>query len=286
MTIHEAMLRRLTEAHGNVQSIEPLGGKSGASVYRLRFAETSRIVKQTTSSAEQLFYTHVAPILRANDIPLPEVEVILPDGWIALEDIPNPLPRELWHGDSRLVEILARLHRLKMEIPPLQEGYSPKWDDALTAKMLACFEPETARELQPRLRDIQHESQSLFEPQCWISGDPNPTNWGVRHDGSLVLFDWDRFTRATPAVDLAIIVGGLGNRQQFTEVAGTYIRKREELGDSYSQTADALGHSIAIAKVWVVVEYLSLYTDGALEADSMLDALSSQFAPWLDSLIE
>jgi hypothetical protein len=283
-SLHEGLLRQLTNAYGSIGNIEPLGGKSGANVYRLHFAQTSRIAKRTSRSAEVLFYENIAPILSANEIPIPEAEVVLHSGWIVLEDIPHPLPRELWHGDTRLVKILARLHSLNIDIPALRSGYSLGWTDDLNEKMLACFEPETARQLKPKLIDIQHQSQPLFEKECWISGDPNPTNWGLRHDGSLVLFDWDRFTRATPAIDMAIIVGGLGNRQQFTEVAATYLHEREKIGHPYWQTDDRLGHNIAIAKLWTVVEYLSLYTDGQLEPDTTLEMLRDQFSRWLDSL--
>lgn len=281
-SIHKGLLLQLSAAHGSPRSIEPLGGKSGANVYRVRFARTSRIIKHTSRAGESDFYLHAAPLLRENGIPLPKVETVLQSDWIVLEDIPDPLPREMWHGDHRVVEILARLHSLNLDMP--STAYSPKWDNELTEKMLACFEPEIVRNLKPILTDLQHESQPLFEKRCWISGDPNPTNWGVRADGSLVLFDWDRFTRATPAIDLAIIVGGLGNRRQFDDVATTYLREREKIGAPYPQAVKSFGRAIAIAKIWVVVEYLSLYTLGQLQPDSTLEMLTNQFGSWLDAL--
>jgi thiamine kinase-like enzyme len=204
--------------------------------------------------------------------------------WLVLEDIPNPLPREHWFGDSKVVAVLARLHSLETKTVPMpNEGYSPQWDDDLTDKMLVCFETETARQLQPILRGIQQQCHPIFNQECCISGDPNPGNWGVRRDGSLVLFDWERFTRATPMIDLAIIVAGLGNREQFEAVASTYLQERAKLGHPYWQSTETLAKNVALAKVWVVVEYLSLYTDGTLTPE-ILSNLTQQFIPWLASL--
>src|SRR5579883_2966731 len=66
------------------------------------------------------------------------------------------------------------------------------------------------RSMQPR--------ESIFYTKVAPTGDPNPTNWGLRADGTIVLYDWERFGQATPAIDLAITVPGLGDRAVFQKV--------------------------------------------------------------------
>src|SRR5690242_19318897 len=82
---------------------------------------------------------------------------------------------------------------------------------------------ETARELQATLDEICDKSQSLFIPSHPLSGDPNPRNWRLRAVGLFVLFDWERFCFGAPALDLAIIVPGLGNADLFRNVAEAYL---------------------------------------------------------------
>ena len=70
---------------------------------------------------------------------------------------------------------------------------------------------------------MEQASQHLFRPVCAISGDPNPVNWGLRDDGTLALFDWERFGRCSPALDLAITVPGLGDETAYRAVATSYL---------------------------------------------------------------
>ncbi len=67
------------------------------------------------------------------------------------------------------------------------------------------------------LEQPQREHAAISEPWCWISGDPNPRNWGLRADGTPVLFDWELFGPGTPATDLAIIVPGLGTLTDYKQ---------------------------------------------------------------------
>lgn len=263
---------------------ERLGGKSGAQVCRLRFERGTAILKAADMSAEYHFYGQAAPILRAYEIGIPMLLGRAQAGdkyWLALEDIPYPLPRDSWQTDARLMRTLARLHSLPaIPLPP--GHFAPEWADALTEQASACFDAA----LQPRIRQqLDHwRASSLFEPECLISGDPNPGNWGARADGSPVLFDWERFCLATPAIDLGIVIAGLGTPAQFAQVAGVYLRERAAIGCPYHAAGDTLAHEIARAKVWTVAEYLSLYTAGALAHDAVFAFLTARVPAWLDSL--
>lgn len=122
-------------------------------------------------------------------------------------------------------------------------------------------------------------------PQCWISGDPNPTNWGLRADGTLVLYDWERFGRATPAIDLAITVPGLGNWADFQMVATTYLQQEKNSSSPTPQEVALLTGEVAAAKVWSVIEYVSQYQMGAITRSPQIDMLIQRIPAWVEHII-
>jgi aminoglycoside phosphotransferase (APT) family kinase protein len=273
----------LIEQFGRRTDTERLGGKSGAQVWRLRFERGSVIVKASSHATEYHFYTQTGPFLRAHGIGIPALlgqQQADDTFWLALEDIPQPLPRGAWQSDSRLIHMLARLHSLPADQITLPAGhFVPDWTDTLTEQASECFPPNLRPSLRQQFGRWQHEAARLFQPECFISGDPNPANWGMRANGSLALFDWERFCRASPAVDLAIIIPGLGTLEQFQEAAAAYLRERP-----YPANVDQLAEDIARAKLWTVVGYLSEVTEGRLERDSVVEFLTVHVPAWLDSL--
>ena len=134
------------------------------------------------------------------------------------------------------------------------------------------------------MRELQAASQPLFAPRCPISGDPNPTNWGLRDDGSLVLFDWERFGYGTPVLDLAITIPGLGDGATFRRVAGRYLGDRRAVDGPLCPAGERLSREIAIAKVWSVVEFLSNYAEGRLARIGTIDWLVRLFPGWLQAV--
>jgi aminoglycoside phosphotransferase (APT) family kinase protein len=287
LVLPSALEQMLAAKYGALTQIELLNGKSGANVHRLRFAQTSLVVKQTFSGAETAFYKQIAPILNSHAIPLPEVELTHHDGtsyWLVIEHIPEPLPRERWHGDQDIIHVLAQLHTIDTALIPLTPTrFIPAWDDEITHNALLCFEPALDEAITSRLKELQSRSQHLFKPECAISGDPNPANWGIRSNGALVLFDWERFTLATPAIDVAIIIGGLGSTEQFRHVAAAYLAAREAIGQPYDRSVEAFARDITLAKLWTIVEYLGLYTVGELQPDAMLEYLKQHLHDYLSS---
>ena len=218
----------LRARHGAPLATLPLGGMSGARVYRVRFATASAIVKAVTRPAEVGFFERVAGTLRRHGVPVPDLDRSLAtdDGqWLILEDVPHPLPRARWRADPDVLAVLARLHAATWGRPlDLPGAFVPAWTDEATAAALACFPGASARALASPLAELQQESQDLFRPLCSISGDPNPTNWGLRADGTVVLYDWERFGVGTPPIDLAITVPGLGDHAAYAAVASGYLR--------------------------------------------------------------
>lgn len=283
-----ALGQHLLDTFGEPASLELLRGKSGATVHRLRFRQHSVIVKQTDNHNEAHFYERIAPVLRQRRVTVPAVVMLVRQdvtNWLVLEDIPHPLPAGYRHADANLPGVLARLHSLPLTIlPPAFSRYVPEWSDHLTDRALACFDNSLAVQFRPLLDELRQQAQHLFRHEAIISGDPNPTNWGLRHDGTPVLFDWERITRAAPPVDLAITVAGLGTPQQFADTARQYLIEREKINQPYPSSVSQLTLSIMLAKIWSVIEYLSFYTDAKLEPDATLEFVTSRFPSWLSSL--
>ena len=284
-TWHTDLIQYVNNLLGDDVQLETLRGKSGASVWRVRNVQTSIIVKETQRSNEVVFYSHAAPLLTAHQIAIPELKhtvAVPPVHWLVLEDIPDALVVERGQIDKLMITLLARLHSLPVNLVPAETmTFQPSWTDEMTRKAFAVLPQHT--HLQAQVESIQTKAQPIFEKQALISGDPNPTNWGVRPDGTRVLFDWERFTCATPAIDLAITVAGLGNPAHFHELATVYLDIRQQI-KPYPMPAAQLAQHIAYAKLWTVIEYLTLYADNLIEPDTTLDFIRREFAVWLEGL--
>jgi hypothetical protein len=280
--------RRLAALGGAVVAVEPLGGMGGGMVARARFApqrraeRSSLVVKASPRAIETEIYRTLGDTLRAAGVGLPEVYASCRDGnghwWLLLEDVPWPLPRERWLADGEVLATLARLHAL-VPLPNLPAGaYAPAWTREMSAAAMSTFSIDSRARLVSILHGFEAEAQPLFAPAGLISGDPNPRNWGLRADSSLVLFDIERLSLGAPALDLAITVPGLGTRDDFERVAAGYARARPHF-DTHG-----LSRQIATAKVWSVVELLSQIAAGHTIPSDELNPLLRRVPDWLATL--
>jgi aminoglycoside phosphotransferase (APT) family kinase protein len=281
----EAIDRYLQATYGPATAIERLGGMGPGQVHRARFPNVSVIVKRDARPTEVFFYTTIAPTLRAHDIPIPRLEWSGDADdmhWLIVEDIPRPLPRERWGADPSVLKVLGRLHTLSSaQVQPWPGAFRPEWTKRMTAAALSWF-PAAIDDLQPLIGAIQGAHQHLFAPECCISGDPNPTNWGLRDDTSPVLFDWERFGFGTPALDLAITIPGLGDAATFKRSASLYLRERGQRRKPGADAVAQLAHHIGVAKMWSVVEFLSNAATGALpnSANTSIEYIVRLFPEW------
>ncbi|HEX5503834.1 MAG TPA: aminoglycoside phosphotransferase family protein [Thermomicrobiales bacterium] len=276
----------LRAAHGEPHAVERLGGMGGGRVYRVRCPGRTVVVKGAARAAEALFYREVAPALAARGVVAPALEWDGEDAggwWLVLEALPWPLPRERWAADPELLAILRRLHAADVApIPAALAPYRPAWTPPMDELALSLFPADTAARLAPTLAALREAHQHLFAPAGALSGDPNPANWGLRDDGTLVLYDWERYCRGAPALDLAITVPGLGNEPAYRLVAARYLASGPVPA---TEAPDPLARDIRAAKAWSVVEFLSHAAEGQLRAENTIAWLVRQFPTWLGELI-
>lgn len=245
------------------------------------------VVKGRASPAEAEIYRKDAGLLAARGVPTPRLywsDRIDGDWWLVLEEIPHELPRARWLADPELLAILHRLHHCPLKPPAI---YQPNWTPEPTTAALKWFDDRERANLRNRLEELRHRCQPLFEPICPISGDPNPRNWGIRADGRLVLFDWERCTFGSPAIDLAITIPGLGSPSDFKQVASIYLSNRETLASA--REIDLFASQVKLAKAWALIEFLAnahtRTTDVSTEVLSIARWVASQLPDWLATVV-
>lgn len=274
-----AVLTDIRERFGDIEALEPLTeGQSGAFVARICFHYMSCILKLAKSAREYAFYTQVAPLLSSHGITVPHLLSTMDDtagAWLILEDVSQPLPRSRWLADPEMLTVLRRLHSLTPEFP-IPHPFEPRW----TPEMTDIFSQRLPDRFTPILHTLRERHTTLFDRQCVISGDPNPTNWGLRADGTLALFDWERVGYGIPAIDLAITVPGLGATEEYRRVAQAYLCN---LPEAAPEEVEHLAHAVAIAKVWTVIEYVTTPAESEKHLDRITVLLDS-VPSWLHAI--
>lgn len=277
----ESIQQFLIKLHGKPFRIDKLNGiKAEGGCYRVDFSNHSIIVKQMAKPQEYLFYYKCSSLLKEFRKNIPSLYWSYKDEnkyWIVIEDIPYALSKERWRqADEQVLRTLFLFHTESWgKSLPIENFYIPKWDHRLTESVFALYSDKTGNQLQHLLIKAQEDSQQLFKPYCWISADTNPTNWGVRKDGSVVLFDWERICCGSPAIDLSIIMPGLGTPDNSLElsIAKKYLKMWSSAGLDFPISEWELLWQIKLAKIWSVVEFLDNNAD-TLDADAFQEILS------------
>ncbi len=278
MMISIVLHQLLTDRFGAF-TLERLGGLSGRATYKVASQAGAALLKTNACENEVWFYQHRAPSLRGAGIGIPNLEMWgESDGqrWLLLEWIPAALPEERWLADREVLKLLGRLHQFQM-FRDWTSAFQPQWTLEMTAQFLERLSSERAAKVEDSLEILRFQCEPLFQPDHLISGDPNPLNWGVRADGSVVLFDWERCTSASPLLDLAITIPGLGSPKDFQRVMKTY----SEL--TGFETSDEVVQRVVAAKAWTVVELLF-----GLRADqhaTLVDYLVTALPDWLETVV-
>lgn len=267
--------------YGFPTSIIKLDGiKQNGGCYRVQIDNLSIITKQMKDPQEYLFYTKCLGIIESFNKNIPTLYWSYEQEnnyWIVIEDVPNVFPKSRWNADSQQVDAMFRLHSESWgRSLPIIGGYTPKWDDQLTEKVLGLLSDRISNQIWSLLSELQKASQQLFKPYCWINADTNPTNWGVRKDGSIVLFDWERISCGSPVIDLAITIPGLGTSDNSTEtmIAERYLSLWTKYPLNFPLNKQSLFEQLKLAKIWSAVEFLG--SDSAAVESKMLSKISNE----------
>ncbi|MCS2154396.1 aminoglycoside phosphotransferase [Scandinavium goeteborgense] len=209
------------------------------------------IEKFPVNDVEFSFYQHAARHLAQVGISTPKLLFADPSmRKLRLEYIPHQVDQDDVARDG-VLEILSRLHSYPPDSSWVYHNHT--WSEvALEKSLILLALPGRAAK---QLRYFQQASDALFSGHFLISGDSNAGNWGKREHGDLVLFDWERFSTGSPAIDLAPLIKGMGSKQKFIEFAERYncISRNYNLTD--------LAKEIAIAKAWIVTEVVILLNE-------------------------
>jgi hypothetical protein len=249
----------LPESMGTPVECELLAGMGFGRAYKVKTDNGVFVLKGAKEQRERLFYESIAPIVNAAGVPTPELlwsyqgKVL---SWVALEWLPAGLPESRWQVDDEVFGKLALLHNLDIDL----NGIKPEtiqWTAEMNHLALSVCLRNFAEVHQARLEDLRHLFQYLFEPNYFLSGDPSGRNWGIRENGQLVLFDWERFGFGMPQLDLADVAFGEPPVETFREIAKGYLKYNPIEPDVEKFTME-----IQVARVHRCISMLSSHAKG------------------------
>lgn len=203
-----------------------ISGVGGPGVVRIT-GPKGQVIAKTVGPEEAAFYREWAPEIRRRGLGVPilyaQVQV-RGQIWLLMEALEATLDvRTRGERLPDLVGYLAKLHRITKEGAPARaetlptrpvEFQTQDVDDALSVW------PEPKRQQLARWLDRPWPRVPSVEQ--FVSGDPNPTNWGWRASGQLVLFDWSEAAWSHPAYDLAVLCGGLPAVETVRHIVDRY----------------------------------------------------------------
>lgn len=210
-----------------------------------KFEDEPCIYKQGASSVEIDFYQYAAGKL--TDVNTPKL-IEVKGNNLVIEFIPHGVMLDELYVNNSTFEQLAHIHNSKYQPNFSVKEHSWKTCSTDLALNILNFPAVT----QDSIRTIQGMSFELFNHKGLISGDSNDGNWGVRENGELVLFDWERFGFGSPSIDLAPLVQGLGKTSDYESIIEKYTRHTCELSES------TLQRHLILAKVWILVEVTNI----------------------------
>lgn len=234
------------------------------------------VEKFPVGEVEFAFYQHAATELNQAEIATPKLLSVDDDlRKLRMEYIPHQVEQAYVTSDDALA-MLGRLHRYPVNSEWLYHTHL--WSELALEKFLILLALPEKSAQQPR--HFQQCSDVLFGYQSLVSGDSNAGNWGRRDNGDLVLFDWERFGKGSPAIDLVPLVKGMGTKQAFIDLAERYCRLY------FFNNHNWLAREIAISKAWIVTEVVVLLDERQKAALPLyLKWYKGHLPGWLDSVV-
>ncbi|MGI0118244.1 phosphotransferase family protein [Zooshikella sp. RANM57] len=238
-----------------------------AEVYITEYLGVLCVHKVNVSPVEMSFYKQVAPQLEMQGINIPRL-IDTNGNDLFLEYIPNQLSLSELNKAPETYKQLVLIHNCSLPFIPDRKLHC--WTSEQTQNTLSVLDlPKFAEDLLNHLCKL---SSVLFQSNSFISGDTNAGNWGKRNNGEFVLFDWERFVQGSPAIDLAPLVQGMGNKATYTDVVERYIKH-----NSITDGAE-LYRQLILAKAWIVVEVVNLLV-------IRNNAMTDKFINWYNDIL-
>lgn len=271
---------------GEPVTLERLTGVGGPGVVRVSGARGQVIVKYPVRQ-EATFYRSWAPLVREQGLGVPQVYAQgekTGQAWIVMEALESTLGPPYRERLADMVAYLAQLHTLQWN------PSTPAGDDPLPVRavFLSSRDVEDAATLWPAgvratLVHLLHLPwPTLPDETRLVSGDPNPTNWGLRASGQLVLFDWSEVAWSHPAYDLAVLCGGLPQVDLVREVVEAYLKAAPGQADSSDRWVAWVITARLVAFVW----FAAWWTRGQLTeaARPGLTMLQDGLVDWIGAV--
>jgi len=218
------------------------------------------------------FYRTVAPNLVGVNTPI----LLKVDGRdLYIERIHNAVTLNELRSRVDLYSQLANLHR--SEYLPEVPVKNHTWTISDTIEALNTL--ALPDEMASSIKRMQSLSGKIFERKALISGDTNDGNWGTRNNRELVLFDWERFSKGSPAIDLAPLVHGLGSINEYERIVSQYIKYNSEVPEK------ELIENLIIAKCWIIIEVVNIFVRrNKPDQEKYIDWYRSNIPKWLASV--
>lgn len=265
---------------------------SGARVFELvRESRALAVLKISSDNREWQFYHHILPALAAFQMHVPRLIAagrLEGTDWLLLE----PIPRQeddsgIDRPDPDLIAALARLHASTWDWRPEPTYFLARLSPAQRMIALEWLPSSRQIPLFHALNQLVGDHAWTFPARCGCHGDPSLSNWG-RRAGTLVLYDWARFTVSDPAFDLAI---ALPWRRRHPDHIGWLAARYADawLRETHRPYpyASSLDQDIARAKIFNVVEFLYLARNQLITAPaSTMTRLTGEFVEWIDDIRE
>jgi hypothetical protein len=268
----DVLRRQIVSSTGPDQEWTRLGGQSGRKVFSVVGSRGSCVLKLDPHVIEQKFYTRFAMEVSESGLGVPRLLGHSHDEYVLLERVDTDLEPNI--EPQTLVEELHRLHTT-VAVQRDDVLFQPQWPSDLTGKALERLNVSD-RAIWRRAGECRDITLDAWAPECVISGDPNPSNWGRRERGQLVLFDWERFGVGQPELDVAIVMRGLPSRGEIEAVASHYsaLPGRGSPEETYQR--------LLAWKVWTVLEFVTEPQNPARERTTQWLALN--FGQWIGSV--
>lgn len=252
--------------------------KMGTASVALNIIDGHRVIEKCpVGDVEYGFYQNAATELNHAGVATPKI--LYADSTrckLRMEYIPHSVD-QTDITKPEFVMMLGYLHRYPVNSEWLFHTHS--WSDTALEKSLMLLALPEKNALQ--FRRFQQCSKALFSAKSLVSGDSNAGNWGRRDNGDLVLFDWERFGMASPAIDLAPLIKGMGTKQKFIELAEYYCQL------THCHRHLELSREIAIAKAWIVSEVIVLLNDRKKSIFPLyLNWYKEHLPGWINSIVK